>query len=292
MACCFVASKLILFILNFLFVLIGLLAIGFGSWVVADVENLWSTIENLGRTESVIMRLYSPSDLTTVSGAVLIGIGIFLFILAFFGCWGVVSEHRGYLITYASVLGFLFLIEIICAILVVTLMPQWKPVVRSQVLSYFNQNYKGSFGTANEDEYSQAMDVLMVRYNCCGVNGEDDFTAQNTSWYKNGRAVTVDGNSFNASFPLSCCVFKDKAFLDRKKYSDFAKYMQDKTCSQDPSVTHNSNSCFEQVNSQMLNYQIPLVVTPVIAVFLQLVAIGLAGYLAHVIKKWDDELYF
>ncbi|KAF5405507.1 Tetraspanin-1 [Paragonimus heterotremus] len=300
MACCFIFSKICLFFLNFLFVLIGLLTVALGIWVVVDDQSFFETVAFFSKTQSTALQLYGDTELVRVCAWVLIAIGALVFILSFCGCWGVVSESRCLLIVYATLMSFIVLVEVVCVILLFALMSVWQPQLVSALSNTFSKTYVGTMGAfevSGYEPFSLAMDAFMVQFECCGINGSTDFETAKTAeaWFARGRTFKTPSQTYigdQVKLPTACCKFTSKTFFMDQKYSEFLGNMMNQRCPLSPPADYHLQPCKDVIPAQMDKHKVPLIVIPVVVLVLELICIGVAIYLAVMIKRWDDELYY
>jgi len=161
--------KFLLFFFNFIFWLCGLALIVVGVLV-----------------QMALHKTVMIHD-ATASGApiVLIGIGVVIFFIAFFGCCGAWKENYCMVTTFAVLLSLIILIEIAAAIAGYIFRNKLSTVVQDSLTEMIN-NYNN--GTT---EFKLSVDKLQEDLKCCGVNSSSDW-----------RSFRSEGNSV----PDSCCV--------------------------------------------------------------------------------------
>jgi len=120
-----------------------------------------------------------------VSGAVLlIVMGAIITIIAFFGCCGATKEHYCMLMTFAVLLGVIFIVELAGGIA--------GYVERSRVNDYLGGNMQASLprynATAQDAPTNVIWDSMQADMKCCGVGNWTD--------WKNARIDPL---------PMSCC---------------------------------------------------------------------------------------
>jgi CD63 antigen len=116
-------------------------------------------------------------DDATLVPTIVICVGIFIFILAFFGCCGAMQENRVVLETYSICLLLLVLMQILMACIISLFL---EDINRDSVRS-FTKMWRLRFMPDNQ----MMIDMVQENLECCGSNNMDDY-------------------SFN-SIPLSCC---------------------------------------------------------------------------------------
>uniref|UniRef100_A0A3Q3KM75 Tetraspanin n=1 Tax=Mastacembelus armatus TaxID=205130 RepID=A0A3Q3KM75_9TELE len=122
----------------------------------------------------------------TASGApiVLIGVGVVIFFIAFFGCCGAWKENYCMVTMFAILLVLVIIVEIAAAIAGYIFRNKLSVVVQDSLTETLS-SYK------NNTEFREAMDKIQKDLKCCGVNSSADW-----------KSFKPDGNSV----PDSCCV--------------------------------------------------------------------------------------
>lgn len=296
MSFCFSFSKLILFVLNFLFVLIGLIIFAAGVWTAADSASILETIAFFSKTQSTVLRLYANTEFIYICAWILIAIGALVFILSFVGCWVVVSENRILLIVYTTLMCLVVLFEVIVVILLFALKSTWEPEVAARISQMFSDNYVGTLGAfpvSQFDPFSLAADSFMIQFSCCGINGPNDFKLLNATrkWHEEGRRYETSKDD-EVALPPACCVFKNTTFFLNQQYAEFQSGMVNTRCPLNPPADFNEVACRDVIPVELDKHKLPLILAPVIFLVLELICIGIAIGLAIVIKRLDDELYY
>lgn len=294
MTCCVKFSKLILFLLDFLFVIIGLIVFAIGVWSTIDQESFFETIAFFSKKPSTIVSLYAHTEFVKIVAIVLIALGAALLIFAFFGCWGVISENTCLLFTYAAIMILIVLWEVACIVLIFALRSQWEP----QISAAFSRNYEGALGArkvADYDAFSLTFDGIQVSTKCCGIEGPDDYSSPDKSeaWHDNGRFYITNVTIYqgdDVKLPAACCQYSDTQFFRDQQYTEYETYMNDTSCPLGP-VAYNPTGCMEAVENELVKNKVAIIVTLVILVVLQLLYIGLTFFLAVRIQSWEKELY-
>ncbi|KAM9855719.1 CD63 antigen [Aulostomus maculatus] len=161
--------KFLLFFFNFIFWLCGIALIVVG--VLVQIA-LHSTLK-IGDVSS--------------SGApiVLIGVGVVIFFIAFFGCCGAWKENYCMVTTFSILLSLVIIVQIAAAIAGYIFRNKVSAVVQDSLTEMITK-YNSSSA-----EFRDGVDKLQKDLKCCGVNGSSDW-----------RNYSPDGDSV----PDSCCV--------------------------------------------------------------------------------------
>ncbi|XP_055018727.1 tetraspanin-14 isoform X2 [Boleophthalmus pectinirostris] len=177
-SCCY---KYLMFSYNIVFWLLGAALIAAGLWA-------WSE-KGVLQDLSVLTRIhgFDPVWALLVSGAV-------MFILGFAGCVGALRENLCLLKAFSSMVGLIFLLEVLAVVLVL--------VFQSQVFDWIQAFFMKNIRAYRDDiDLQNLIDSLQTSTWCCGAQGPDD-------WEQNPY---FSCNSTNASrercgVPFSCCV--------------------------------------------------------------------------------------
>ncbi|KAM9351312.1 CD63 antigen [Symphorus nematophorus] len=161
--------KFLLFFFNFIFWLCGLALVVLGILVQMALHNTFM--------------IKDPS----ASGApiVIIGVGVVIFFIAFFGCCGAWKENYCMVTTFAVLISLVIIVEIAAAIAGYIFRKKISAVVQDSLTDMINNYNNGT------DEFKKTVDQLQEDLKCCGVNSSSDW-----------RTFKPEGNSV----PDSCCV--------------------------------------------------------------------------------------
>ncbi|CAG0880349.1 unnamed protein product [Darwinula stevensoni] len=167
--------KYILWIVNFLFFVSGVVILALGIWAKSDQSSFMKmlALSNLPGLDN----WFSPSILDKGSYG-LIAIGAFITIISFLGCCGACLESRVLLL------------------------------IAEHQLQLFLLNTLHKYPTpTTKNDVTVAWDRLMVDLNCCGVFNYTDFRRENPTTWTTGQAGSTQTSN---ALPLGCCVMKDK----------------------------------------------------------------------------------
>ncbi|XP_011629543.1 CD63 antigen-like [Pogonomyrmex barbatus] len=184
MGCAMGVVKYLLFIFNFIFVLCGLAILVIGVLIQIG-NNHYSK-----HLDEITKNLMFPS-------ITLIVIGSIIFIIAFLGCCGAIRESHCMMVTFASLLLTILIIQIAVAIYVfVTL----KNSGNIDFRNIYSINLFNHYKDANT-EAKELVDGIQDTLECCGVTGPSDFN-------------TIH----HMSIPGSCCGLKEETCPESDAY--------------------------------------------------------------------------
>jgi len=150
--------KYLMFFFNFLFWLSGLVLIVIGA-VIRDKYGDY----------------FSYADVKFANTAVfIIVVGVIVFVIGFFGCCGAVKENYCMVTTFAVLLAFIFILEIVAGALGFT----YKAKVDDVASKAMTRAIK-DYGPHNPA--TKLMDWTQHKFKCCGKDGASDYGVNVTS---------------------------------------------------------------------------------------------------------------
>ncbi|KAM7537638.1 hypothetical protein Aperf_G00000076777 [Anoplocephala perfoliata] len=281
--------------------LVGIALVVTGAWAAFNISSFTQALAFAFDDAVAGNELYQNAKLTQTVAYIFIGLGLFVLLVAFFGCCGVVTDSCCLLITYAVVVSVLFLAKVICSLLLLLLGEKIFPIVIDRAQESFSANYKGYLGLGIQNEsvsYSQTADTIMLNFQCCGVNGIDDFKDDKTSklWHKEGRVYNTSDNQVltgdAVGLPVACCVFKTFNFPINSTFKDLHSNMQNPQCPVNPISFYNKMGCVERISTTLKQYTVVIAVVPVIIAVIEVIGVILASALAHEVKQDVERLYY
>ncbi|XP_033121902.1 tetraspanin-18-like [Anneissia japonica] len=185
--------KYLLFVFNFIIWIggAGLLALaiilhfGLHSWIPVD------DVATLGNNND---------ELLEYSAYILIGAGAIIFLMAFCGCCGALTECRYLLVIYFMVLLIIFCVQITAGILASIYSTDIEDSLDENMLDGFRMAYgNGKYA----DELTSAWRLAEATLECCGYHGGADYnnTGDDYSLYKSANMYPGFPD-----FPETCCV--------------------------------------------------------------------------------------
>ncbi|KAL4647931.1 tetraspanin-1-like isoform X1 [Arapaima gigas] len=165
----------------------GLLTLGLGLWI------KYGTASFVGVIDSYSMQLTTGSHIYMGGGSIIVLIG-------FVGLFGAMKENHWLILLFFFIMTSLFIAEIVGIILVLAYTDKVDILIREAGKKSLLQDY---MGTAALDPISEAWNVVMLKYKCCGfVN----------------RTVDFENSVFSATtglkYPNTCCTDLHSAACD------------------------------------------------------------------------------
>lgn len=164
--CCGGIIRLLLSILNIIFLIIGIVIFVFASLVQWSNNFLREILEKSEELQVII----DLSGLSTIN-IILFCLGGFIIVLSFVGLIGACCASKVFLIIYEIIIVILFLAHLAVVITVAVMSSKVEDSYRKSLNSTLNDvNIK------NDTAKCAAMRVLSEVFTCCGVYGPNDFT--------------------------------------------------------------------------------------------------------------------
>jgi len=164
--------KYLLFIFNFVFFVTGGIILGVGIWVKVKYEHYFLFVGNQFISSPIL----------------LIIVGTIITVIAFFGCCGAIKENHCMIVTFAVLLGIIFILELAAGIAAYVLRKDLEETI-TKAMEDGIKNYD------NPDaiDVKRTWDAIQHDLHCCGTNSSDSWLAK----YPNGTV------------PDSCCKESD-----------------------------------------------------------------------------------
>lgn len=176
MDCSMRIAKLLLFVFNFLFFLIGIIMLIVGGLALSQVNKMIEGVQ--------------PAELRTAALLLLV-LGGAIFLIAFLGCCGAAMEISTMLYVFAGLLTIFLLVQVIVGIFTAAAPGKLKGALKyslfkSGTLEQYDPNNNATTGA------TAFWDNLQTGFKCCGVEGYKDWN--NNTHYAGDKGV-----------PDSCC---------------------------------------------------------------------------------------
>ena len=168
MSCVSDCIQWLLYIFNFIFAVcgLGILAVG----VIVHLE-LASVSQHLDTN------IMFPSITLMVLGSI-------IFVISFFGCCGAIRSSHCMIVTFASMLMFILLIQVAVAVYAFVVIKQVDPDTVRKGYNELFQTYP------TEVQNREVVDIVQTAFKCCGVTSKADYSPH---------------DNFNGTIPFSCC---------------------------------------------------------------------------------------
>lgn len=230
--CGMTCVKYLIFVFNFIFWLSGIAIIAVGAIIQVEINKYNGVLDGS----------------FTAGAILLIVVGCIVTIIAFFGCCGAIKEHHCMIMTFAVLLGIIFVLELAAGITCYLYKDEINKMAEKQFMDMWMQ-----YGTPQTPDITQAIDTIQHDLHCCGWNDSSNW--QTIPW------GTQNG------YPDSCCV------------NDFAG------CGKQATPQLFQEGCYEQLKIRLEHDVVIVAGVGVGVAFIQLVGIVFACCLASAIRK-------
>ncbi|XP_075044452.1 tetraspanin-18 [Mixophyes fleayi] len=146
--------KYLMFIFNFFIFLGGSFLLGLGIWVIVDPTGFREII--------------AVNPLMFMGAYLVLAMGAMLFLLGFLGCCGAIRENKCLLLFFFMFILVIFLAELSAAILAFLFREN---LTRDSFTKDLKRHYTGN----STDVFTSTWNSVMTTFECCGVNGPEDF---------------------------------------------------------------------------------------------------------------------
>jgi CD63 antigen len=146
--------KYVLFILNFIFVITGIIILAVGL----TVQGIYK-----GYSHFLDQQFFSVPTL-------LIVIGSFIFVIAFLGCCGAYKENYCMVLSFSILLVLIFILELSAGIA--------GYILHADTTQLIEKSLNGSmkyFGDEKNMDTTVAWNTIQYQFSCCGINKPDDW---------------------------------------------------------------------------------------------------------------------
>jgi len=197
LGCCSTFAKYILVFFNILFVVVGAVLAGVGIWALVDSD--------FGHhIRAATISDASSDSLVWGSAVTLIVVGVLVFLIAFFGCFGACNENPCCLTTYAVIVGILFGIQVLAGIMAFV----FKNQIMDQLTGSMNATVHDLYGQEGYSEGTESWDFMQRSFGCCGaIDGPSEWA--DSKWYNQQEDPSH-------VVPVSCCVLTNQNKFNEK----------------------------------------------------------------------------
>lgn len=171
--------KILLFIFNFIFWLLGIALLAVGIWSRVDGASWESLLQ-----ESTVLN----------AANLMIAAGVIVAVIGFLGCCGAIKKSECMLISYSILIFLIFILEIGAGIFAYTKRNDVQIELQDNLGEIINKSYKQD--TKSDDAMTEAVDWFQQNVKCCGSDNPRDW--EKSAWFKK---QTVP----KKFVPESCC---------------------------------------------------------------------------------------
>ncbi|CAF1211336.1 unnamed protein product [Rotaria sordida] len=167
LSCSIRCTRIILFILNILFLIFGFTLLGFGIYVQVSKKF------DIALSEHINTKIIGGSALKWV-GIIMIIVAVFTILLSAFGCLGAVFKNRVFLYLYAAILSLLIITELATFIITLT----YRVRTRDSYYSAFRELFIEIYSN-NHTDLKYVIEDIEREFRCCGINNVTDYYKHN-----------------------------------------------------------------------------------------------------------------
>ncbi|XP_037949755.1 CD63 antigen [Teleopsis dalmanni] len=143
--------KYILYLLNLVFVVIGVLLIVLGGLMLGNL-NSFTSVDDAVNTEVIPI--------------LVIVLGCIVFLVAFLGCCGAIRENSCVMTTYAICMFVIFALQLALVIWVFARYDEFLNTMSDVVQTAWKNN---------DSAHGMPMDAIQLSFKCCGLNSYQDY---------------------------------------------------------------------------------------------------------------------
>jgi len=244
-------ARFIVLGLNLILVILAVACLGFGIWLKVDD----------GAQDMAGLDAIAPSSMGTAA-VLFIVIGLIIFLIAFFGCFGAWRKAAGFLLVYIIIVGLILLFQIVIMIVVATsdsAVAKLKESMHDVVNEY-------------DSKLNDSLNALQTQFKCCGVDNLTDF--ENSNWWNNTKKA-------DEVVPFSCCVMNETSKMPLNSVK-----CQTAAGEETPSNEYlHTEGCYQKLISWSASNQSKGIAFVVTLLLVQLIVWCAAIYLRIQIKK-------
>lgn len=199
MGCGTTCMKIILVIINVVFLLAGLLMLVFGIVAKANAQAIKNLFSGVAKYDELGVNV---SGIINSNSTFMIVIGVIVLVIAIFGFVGACCMVRWMLVVYAIILIVVFLAQIALVIFAAVRSDLLKKGAQEAMYTSLKEGYrKGAYYNGSQivvatGAVELAWDAAQYKETCCGAYGYADYS-NFTEWIPSAQP--------NSKVPLTCC---------------------------------------------------------------------------------------
>lgn len=184
--------KVTLFVFNLLIWLAGCSLMFLGTWLLMEPSK--------GHLLNLFLPNLTPHETIHLIAYSLLGLGLTVLTVGFFGCRAALHENQCILAIYMSMQIALIITELITAAIMGLMTFRILSGLEERLASRLADHY--GHDPTSDIPFSHSLDFAQYKFNCCGIHGDNDYNG--TAWWRDGQ---ISGSK--RQVPLTCCVLKD-----------------------------------------------------------------------------------
>jgi len=198
--------KYLIFAFNLVFFIAGLCLIIAGAVVETRFKDYLSFFDNSISAAAIL----------------LIIVGCVIFVIGFFGCCGAVKENHCMVMTYAVLLGLIFILEISAGIAGFVLRGKVEGMMRTGM-----EDSMTNYGKPENEGVTKAWNKVQETFDCCGVNSYKDWSKFNSTYVpescckvrESATCGKLGGSNLNETINEDGCIEGFKDFIEGNIYT-------------------------------------------------------------------------
>lgn len=241
---------MILVIINFVFLLAGLLMLAFGIVAIVKPEYILMILGKIPGM-SKIPGAFDLGGIITASAIFMIVLGGVVGAVGFFGCCGACCENRSLLIAYIVVLVVVLCAEVALIIFAAVAPEKLKNSIQD-VMEKSMKEFKDDITLFSNGSFRLPINAVSLGWtflqfgaNCCGTRNYTDYS----SWSHN---ITINGMSRYAAVPISCCAKTHDINLETASKLDSTAFTGLDACLNGSYAYMNQKDCYVSISDLIL----------------------------------------
>ncbi|XP_012288832.1 CD151 antigen [Orussus abietinus] len=187
--------KVAFFTFNLLIWLAGCTVLVIGAWLLLEPSK--------GHLLNLFVPSLTPHETTHLIAYSLLGLGVTVLTVGFFGCRAAFHENQCILAIYMSMLIALIVTELVTAAVGGLMTFRILAGLEERLTDKLAENYGHDPADPTSDiPFSHSLDFAQFKFNCCGIHGDGDYNG--TAWWRDGQ---ISGT--RRQVPVTCCVLKN-----------------------------------------------------------------------------------
>jgi len=261
-SCCYSCLKAMVFMVNLLVMVIGLMVTGVATWLLV----------------SEYLFLRSSWEQFSLSTIGFLSVGLLVTLFAFLGCCGAITRSKCLLGIFAISLLALLMGEVAVAVLVYFKELDYRPLLRSSVHETVLEKYH-----PNNTATVLYWDTIQQGFECCGSSGPIDWAHSLYNGYQeNTKEIGIGFKQTVLPFtiPSSCCRNLDDPLCSSTITPNFRIVIDDNI--------YYSEGCLRKTLAFISSNSLYLMVSVMIIISVEMLGILFSMCLCCAIKKIED----
>ncbi|CAF1021183.1 unnamed protein product [Didymodactylos carnosus] len=257
--------RLLIFLFNIVFFLIGVALLAIGIYVMVDPK-----LQTVGHTfnfDYTNDRIQQGLSYIQIFAVTLIVIGSFLVLVGFLGCCGAIKSFKFMHVLYATIIGIIIVAEIGITIYFVSFQSKFKEQLIPKLQLLINNTYAGPPITpgSNPGAVSLSWDLIQYNMKCCGAVSKTDFNSA-TVW---NRTNPYNSSLPQFTYPLTCCPIVAQGSWNELPLDQLRQAERCATYDQGSVYTQ---GCYDKLMTLIATYKNSVIIGAVVILVVELLA--------------------